>query len=143
MMSRVILCVVLVGLAGCSVEPDPNRQSGGDQMRTLAIEMPTNRVVIDHCNQTDGDRDDWKYFTINAPSVVKVVINFDYIEAEAGVEVINDVGQVLSDLELPESTDLLRQLSFKAEPGNYYLHIYCETLKTDYSVEVKQEVLQF
>jgi len=127
----------------CSVEPDPNRQSGGDEMRTLAIEMPVNRVIIDGCDQTNGDRDDWKYFTVNSPSVVKIVINFDYDEAEAQVEVINSVGQVLSNLELPDSTDLLRQLSFQAQPGNYYLHIYCETLKTDYSVEVIADEVRF
>jgi hypothetical protein len=137
MMNRVV-SIAVVGVllgTGCSVELDPNRSSGGDATRTLAIEMPVNRVIIDHCNQVDGDRDDWKYFTVTSPSVVRVVVNFDYDEAEAQVEVINSVGQVLSDLELPESTDLLRQLSFQAQPGNYYLHIYCETLETDYSVE--------
>jgi hypothetical protein len=137
MMNRVV-SIAVVGVllgTGCSVELDPNRSSGGDSTRTLAIEMPVNRVIIDHCNQVDGDRDDWKYFTVTSPSVVRVVVNFDYDEAEAQVEVINSVGQVLSDLELPESTDLLRQLSFQAQPGNYYLHIYCETLETDYSVE--------
>lgn len=132
-----------LALAACSVEPDPNRESGGDQSRTLAIEMPVNRVVIDHCDQVNGDKDDWKFFTVNSPGIVKVVVNFDYTEAEAQVEVINAVGQVLSNLELPESTDILRQLSFRVEPGNYYLHIYCETLETDYSVEVNLDEVEF
>ncbi len=136
------VCLALA-LAACSVEPDPNRQSGGDQSRTQAIEMPVNRVIIDHCDQVNGDRDDWKYITVNSPGIAKVTVNFDYIEAEAQVEVINSVGQVLSNLELPESTDILRQLSFEVQPGNYYLHIYCQTLETDYSVEIRVDELEF
>jgi hypothetical protein len=142
--SRLVLgaCVAAV-LVSCTVEPPPNRQSGGDHNRTQAIEMPVNRVIIDHCDQVNGDRDDWKYFTVTSPGIVKVVVNFDYVEAEAQVEVINSVGQVLSNLELPESTDILRQLSFQVKPGNYYLHFYCQTLNTDYSVEVKLDELEF
>ena len=138
-----LLAGTLLAVVSCSVEPDPNRQSGGDALRTSAIEMPVNRVIIDNCDQVNGDADDWKYFTVTSPGIVRVVVNFDYVEAEAQVEVVNAVGQVLSNLELPESTDILRQLSFKAAPGNYYLHIYCETLQTDYSVEASLQELEF
>lgn len=148
MTQRTVLALLLgavfaLAAAACSVEPDPNRESGRDHTRTQAIEMPVNRVVIDHCDQVNGDRDDWKYFTVNSPGIVKVVVNFDYTEAEAQVEVVNAVGQVLSNLELPDSTDILRQLSFQVQPGNYYLHIYCQTLETDYSVEVQLDEVQF
>ncbi len=133
------LCALLLcawALTACQVERDPNRNGGGDHLRTTAINMPLNKVIIDHVDIVGGDRDDWKFFTITNDGLVRVVANFDNPEAEARVFVINAVGQVMSDLELPESTKQVRQLQFQAKPGNYYLHIYADELNTDYSVEV-------
>lgn len=127
---------LLVTCAACQVERDPNRNSGDDHLRTKAIEMPLNKVVIDHVDVVGGDQDDWKYFTVISPGLVKIVANFDNPEAQARIFVLNAVGQVLSDLDLPESTKQVRQLQFQADPGNFYLHIGAEELATDYSVEV-------
>lgn len=133
-----VLAMLGIALAGtaCNVEEDPERESQ-DSERTKAIEMPLDKVVIDNVDYFGGDRTDWKYFTIPSDGIVKVVINFDDENASPEIEVINAVGQVLSNLDLPESSEFLRQLSIQGEPGNYYLHIYVEEGATDYSVEVK------
>ena len=123
-------------LMACNIERDPNRNGGGDQSRTLAREVPLNQVVIDHVDVVGGDRDDWKFFTVNSPGLVKVEANFDNQESGGKIFVHNAVGQVMSDLDLPESTRQLRQLQFKAEPGNFYLHIFTEELETSYSLRV-------
>jgi len=121
--------------AGCNVEDDPERESK-DSERTSALEMPINKVIIDNVDFFGGDRTDWKYYTLPSDGLCKVVINFDDESASPEIEVINSVGQVLSNLDLPESSEFLRQLSFRATPGNYYLHIFVEEGSTDYSVEV-------
>lgn len=131
-----LLALALTMTAACQVERDPNRNSSGDHLRTKAVEVPLNQVVIDHVDIVGGDQDDWKYFIINSPGLVKIVANFDNNEAVAKVFVINSVGQILSDLDLPESTEQVRQLQFQAEPGTYYIHFTAEELATDYSVEV-------
>lgn len=127
--------LLLVALAACAVEDDPERNSK-DSERTKAVEMPLDRVVIDNIDQ-DGDQTDWKYVIIPANGLAKVIINFDNENAEPQVEVINAVGQVLSNLDLPESSQFLRQLSFQVQPGTYYLNIYVDEGATDYSVEVQ------
>lgn len=122
--------------AACNIERDPNRNGGGDHSRTLAREIPLNKVIIDHVDVVGGDQDDWKFFTINSPGLVKVEANFDNDESDAKIFVHNAVGQIMSDLDLPESTQQLRQLQFKAEPGNFYLHVSTEELETSYSLKV-------
>lgn len=129
--------VVLPLLVGaCNVEDDPERNSP-DSERTKAIEMPVDRVIIDNIDHFNGDRTDWKYFVIPSDGLVRVLVNFDNENASPEVEVINDVGQVMSNLELPESNQFLRQLSFTAKPGTYYIHIWVEEGETDYSVEAQ------
>ena len=131
------ILLVLVTLAGasCAVEEDPERNSQ-DSARTAALEMPLNKVVIDNIDYFGGDQTDWKYFTIPSDGLVRVIANFDDKSASPNIEVINEVGQVLSDLDLPESNEFLRQLSFQGKPGNFYLHIFVGEGVTDYSVEV-------
>jgi len=130
------LAALSLSLVACNIERDPNRNGGGDHSRTLARELPLNQVVIDHVDIVGGDKDDWKFFTINSPGLIKVEANFDNPESGGKIFVHNAVGQVMSDLDLPESTRQLRQLQFKAEPGNFYLHIYTEELETSYSLRV-------
>lgn len=121
---------------GCSIEKDPERNSE-DSARTSAMEMPMDRVIVDNVDYWNGDRTDWKYFTVTEAGIVTVIVNFDNEEAKPDVEVASAVGQILSDLDLPESTTFLRMLSFKAAPGNYYLHLTADEGGTDYSLEVK------
>ncbi len=127
---------LLFASISCNIAADPNRNSSGDMLRTTAIEMPLNKVVIDNVDLVGGDQDDWKFFTVNNTGLVKVVANFDNVEATATITVHNSVGQIMSDLDLPVSTKQLRQLQFRADPGNFYLHVTTEDLPTDYSVEV-------
>ncbi len=134
---EILLYLVLaVAMTSCNIERDHNRNGGGDHSRTLAREVPLNQVIIDHVDITGGDRDDWKFFTINSPGLVKVEANFDTQEAGGKIFVHDAVGRIMSDLDLPESTRQLRQLQFKAEPGNFYLHVLTEELDTSYSLRV-------
>ncbi len=128
------LALLVLG-ASCSVEDDPERQSTEDKARTGAIEVPLDRVVIDHVTYWDGDRTDWKYFTVPADGVARVIVYFDNEDARPNVTVTNEVGQIMSRLEDSEA-GFLRQLSFQAAPGNYYVHLWAEEGATDYSLEV-------
>jgi hypothetical protein len=126
-------------LAACQVEPDPERNSE-DGSRLTAIEIPLNRVVIDKVDLVNGDKTDWKYFTITSPGLVTITVSFDNEgEADPNARLHNAVGQVVSDLEAADGNDQLRRISFEAKPGNYYLSLYVEELASDYTVEVKFE----
>ncbi len=131
-----LLLAAPLTFAACQLEDDPERNSE-DSERTTAIEMPMDRVIIDNVDFYNGDRTDWKYFIVPSEGLVKVVVNFDNENASPEVEVVNSVGQVLSNLELPESNQFLRQLSFNGQPGTYYLHVWVEEGETDYSAEAQ------
>lgn len=151
--TRFLAPAALLALACAACEPDPNRQSSEDQSRLAALELPLNRVVIDSVDLTNGDKTDWKYFTINSPGLVVVTVNFDNEEAGPNATMHNAVGQVMSELVISEDSEdddesgsdeegssnntKLRQLSFQAEPANYYLQFWVDDLRSDYTVEVK------
>ena len=125
-----------LSLFGCSVDLQEDLE---DAERTRAIEMPVNRVVVDFLYPEGGDKRDWKFFTIPSDGLVTITVGFDKEETGPGVEIVNEVGQVLSNLKLPDNTTGLRRLAFEAKPGNYYVHVSIQRGATDYSVEVVYE----
>jgi hypothetical protein len=134
LLGAALLC--LLGSA-CQVERDPDRNSV-DGSRLTAIEIPLNRVVIDKVDVINGDKTDWKYFTVTSPGVVTITVSFDNeVEANPGARLHNAVGQIMSDLERADENDQLRRVSFQAKPGNYYLSLFVEELASDYTCEVK------
>jgi len=131
-----VVGLMLVVAVGCDVEVHPERNSD-DSYRTNAMEMPLNRVILDNVTSFGGDQTDWKFFIVPADGIIKILFNFDNEEAAPTVFLIDEVGRVLSSLEKPEASGpVLRQMSFQAEPANYYLHIQATDGQTDYSVEV-------
>jgi len=124
---------LLLALAACAADLDEDLE---DAERTSAIEIPLNRVVVDSLDADGGDTRDWKFFSVPADGLVTLTVGFDLESTQPAVEMTNAVGQVLSDLDVPDSTVGVRRLSIQAEPGNYYLHLSCARGSTDYSVEV-------
>ncbi len=121
---------------GCTID-NPNEQSGGDHTRKKALEMPLNQPVIDHVSVLGYDKDDWKFFTVSSPGLLNLTLGFDNPESTGRAQLINEVGQIISDLQVTKgAADQLRRISFQAQPGNYYLHVWAEDLETGYTVEV-------
>ena len=143
-MMRIEACALLValamclGVAACQVEQDPDRNSE-DGSRLTAIELPLNRVVIDKVDFQNGDKTDWKFFTVNSPGLVTITVSFDNEEATPTAALHNAVGQVMSELDRGDNNDQLRRVSFEAKPGNYYVSLFVEELFSDYTIEVKFE----
>src|SRR5690606_22871000 len=74
---RMLLPLILLGAAlvlssGCSVQKDPDRNTGGDGTRLEAVEIPVNRTVIDNVSYIDGDQHDWKYFRVPVQGLIEV-----------------------------------------------------------------------
>ncbi len=134
----VLLAMLALTITACEVEPDPNRASV-DGTRLTAIELPVNRVVLDKVDIRNGDKTDWKYFTINSPGLVTITVSFDNNEADPGASLHNSVGQIMSELERGDDNDQLRRVSFEAKPGNYYVQLWVLDLASDYTIEVKYE----
>lgn len=131
-----LLLTVALGL-GCSVQQDPDRNTGGDGTRLDAIEIPLNRTVIDNVSYVDGDMHDWKYFRVPVQGLVSVLIAFDNPQAKGVVIVRDATGMQVARMEHRAEPRL--QQTFRADPGIYYLEIYVNVEHSDYTLEVNFE----
>ena len=55
----------------------PETNSGDDKDRLGAIEIKINDLVLDHVTCIDGDKTDWKYFTVPGEGRIAVTFAFD------------------------------------------------------------------
>ena len=136
---RIVLLSTLLALfvitMGCNVKLDPNRKSSMDKGRVGAMEIYLGRTASDSVDFVEGDQTDWKFFKVPQEGLVKVTFSFFNTEANGNVMVKNAQGQTVTKL-LPMGQDIIKQ-EFHAKPGNYYLEIWCERVKTQYSVELE------
>lgn len=130
----VMLTATFALSTGCSVQKDSNRNTGGDGTRLEAVEIPVNRTVIDNVSYVDGDQHDWKYFRVPVQGLVELIIAFDNPEAKGTVIVRDATGMQVSRLEHKAEPRL--QTTFRADPGLYYLEIFVEVERSDYTLEV-------
>jgi len=136
---RMLLPLILLGAAlvlssGCSVQKDPDRNTGGDGTRLEAVEIPVNRTVIDNVSYIDGDQHDWKYFRVPVQGLIEVIIAFDNPNAKGTVIIRDATGMQVSRLEHKAEPRL--QTTFRADPGIYYLEIFVEVERSDYTLEI-------
>lgn len=132
------LVAVVGALAlGCSVQKDPDRNSGGDGTRLEAGEIPLNRTVIDNVSYLDGDMHDWKYFRVPVSGLVTVLMAFDNANAKGVVIVRDATGMQVARMEHRAEPRL--QQTFRADPGIYYLEIFVNIEHSDYTLEVNFE----
>jgi len=122
---------------GCSVQKDVDRNTGGDGTRLNAVEIPLNRTVIDNVSRVDGDMHDWKYFRVPVEGIVTLIMAFDNPDAKGVVIVRDATGLQVSRLEHHAEPRL--QTTFRADPGIYYLEIYVQVERSDYTLEVQFE----
>ncbi len=136
-LSTTVLTILLIGLTfGCSVQKDPDRNTGDDGTRLGAREIPINRTIIDNVSYGDGDMHDWKYFRAPTNGVVTVIFSFDNPNAKGIVIVRDETGMQKSML---EHQGPRLETTFKAEPRNYYLEIFVQTERSDYTLQVDFE----
>lgn len=127
---------LLAGLVicACNVQTDPNANSGGDESRLKATEIPVNRTIIDNVNYNAGDMTDWKYFNLPSSGLVEFLIAFDNPSAK-GTAIIRDArGAQVTRVDHQGEPKL--QTTFRGQPGIYYLEIYANQEMSDYTLEV-------
>ena len=127
-----ILAASLLGTTGCSLGPESNSEA--DKDRLGAIEIHLNDLVLDHVSCIDGDKTDWKFFTV--PSEAKIAVTFAFDEPTAGGRVIirKPTGEEMYNLQFKPGSRNAQV--FEAVPGHYFLEISCEAFQSEYTVEV-------
>ena len=127
-----ILAASLLGTMGCSLGPESNSEA--DKDRLGAIEIKLNDLVLDHVSCIDGDKTDWKYFTV--PSDAKIAVTFAFDEPTAGghVKIRKPTGEEMYDLRFKPGSR--NSQVFDAVPGHYFLEISCEAYQSEYTIEV-------
>ena len=127
-----VLAALLLG-AGCETL-GPETNSSTDKDRLGAIEIKINDLVLDYVSCLDGDKTDWKYFTV--PGEGKIAVTFAFDEPAAGGTVVirKPTGEEMYRLPFKPGSRNIQ--IFDAIPGHYYLEIFCEAYKSEYTVEV-------
>lgn len=119
------------------IERKPNANSGSDGQRLGAIQVPTNRTVIDHVDRNAGDMTDWKYFDLPMRSFVELVVAFDAVEAEGTVIVRDAMGMQLARVDYRGEPKL--QTAFRADGGLYYVEVFVNSGGSSYTLEINTE----
>lgn len=115
--------------------------SGPDARRYGASEITLDTTVVDNVDNIVGDRTDWKYFTVPASGIVAVSVTFDNHNALGEMLITDEVGRTLATFE-DEKRRLLDKVTFKANPGRYYIQIVARVDGSDYSLEAQYQPLQ-
>lgn len=127
-----VLAVLSVG-AGCETL-GPEKNSGTDQDRLGAIEIKINDLVLDHVSCVDGDKTDWKFFTVPGEGRIAVTFAFDEPQALGTVVIRKPTGEEMYRLPFKPGARNIQE--FDAIPGHYYLEIFCEAFQSEYTLEV-------
>ncbi len=126
-----MLAFLLIG-AGCKLGPEQN--SGTDQDRIGAIEFHINDLVLDHVSCIDGDKTDWKYFSVPEDSRVTVTFAFDEPQAGGTIVIRESTGIEMHRIRFVAGSRMSQE--FHALPGMYYVEIFCEAYQSEYTIEV-------
>lgn len=134
------LVLLTLCFAGCpavsDIDSDSDYASSPDAKRPGAAEISFNATIVDSVDPGKGDTNDWKYFTVPAPGVLTITVSFDNPKAEAEMIMTDARGRALSTYE-DKKKSLISDITYKAEPGRYYLHIRAVEADSDYSLQVK------
>ncbi len=140
----VLVLVALLTTAGtcanAELEGDQDHASGPDKIREGASEVSLNATIIDSVDPEKGDTNDWKYFTVPAPGVIKVLVTFDNPKAQGEVVLRDSRGKSVSTYQ-DARRNVLDHITYKAEPGPYYLHIWANESDSDYTLVVEYNSL--
>ncbi|MBQ9817356.1 MAG: hypothetical protein IJM59_07835 [Proteobacteria bacterium] len=126
------LAFLAVGV-GCETL-GPEKNSGTDQDRLGAIEIKINDLILDYVTCLDGDKTDWKYFTVPAETRVAVTFAFDEPSAGGTIVIRKATGEEMYRLKFVPGSRMVQE--FDALPGHYYLEIFCEAFQSEYTIEV-------
>ena len=123
----------LMCMTGCeALSPEAN--SGDDRDRLGAVKVELNQTILDYVSCIDGDKTDWKYFTVPFETRIAVTFAFDDPAAGGTLEIFKATGVRMYEIPFVRGSRITQE--FDAVPGHYYLKLSCETLKSEYTVEV-------
>ena len=125
-------CFLLTSV-GCE-KLGPETNSGTDKDRLGAMEINIDDLVLDFVTCLDGDKTDWKYFTVPAETRIAVTFAFDEPEAMGTVVIRKATGEEMHRIRFTPGSRNIQE--FDAIPGHYYLEIFCEAYQSEYTIEV-------
>ncbi|MBQ8037879.1 MAG: hypothetical protein IJ268_12885 [Proteobacteria bacterium] len=108
--------------------------SSDDRDRLGAIAINLDDLVLDYVSCIDGDKTDWKYFTVPAETPIDVTFAFDNPEALGTVVIRKATGEEVTRQRFVPGSRM--KMTFNALPGHYFLEIFCEAYHSEYTLEV-------
>ena len=131
--AAIFVAVFLALITACeTLGPDSNSSKDFERSGAKVVEL--NRTVIDDVSCIDGDKTDWKQFTVVRPGRVAVTFAFDEPAAGGKVGIHFGSGELITSANaIPGSRTTMEVDVVK---GFYYLEITCQAYKSEYTLEV-------
>lgn len=121
--SRCLFCavVMLLTMASCGIGPDS--QSGGDERRDIAKELPLDEWVTDEdgVNNAGGDRTDWKKIIIPRSGTLFVEVAVDEKNVTVDVGLFDRYGRLLLQKTKPSGSTEHVRFEGEVTRGNYFV----------------------
>ena len=117
----VLVVLVASVLLGCVT--GPNASSGDDQFRHQAVTIPLEEPVPDDFSWPNGDRTDWKVFTLARDSLLLVNVHFTNEGTVARVELFDTYGRPVAKRIKESGRDAHLQFSEPLRAGRYFLRV--------------------
>ncbi len=128
--------VAFIGYA-CSLEPDGD--SGGDEDRHIAKDMPLGDPWQGEFSWPDGDRTDWMRFFVQDGGLLRMQVSFANKDTGADVQVFNSYGKAITK-EFVKRPGIEEQINVEQMigPGRYFVRVrgHEEGDRSEYSLRV-------
>lgn len=131
--AAIFVAVFLTLITACeTLGPDSNSSADFERRGAKVVEL--DRTIIDDVSCIDGDKTDWKRFSIEKPSRVAITFAFDDPAAGGIVAIHYASGALMKRVNSIPNSRTTQEID--VDSGFYYLEITCQAYKSEYTLEV-------
>jgi len=129
--------VLALGITACAATLDS--QSGGDHLRSQAVELQLDKDHHDSVSASAGDHTDWKKIQIPMDASYMVHMFWDSPYSEITLHVRDPAGRLKFRLQKTRGQDQNRWRGLRLSEGMHYLEIRAHKLGSVYTLKIKPD----
>ena len=126
--------VIVLGTTACAATLDS--QSGGDHLRSQAVELQLDKDHHDSVSASAGDHTDWKKIQIPMDASYMVHMFWDSPYSEITLHVMDQAGRLKFRLQKTRGQDQNRWRGLRLREGMHYLKIRAHKMGSVYTLKI-------
>ena len=145
MFKKSLICIAavaaLIHFASCATEIEYNSNTGHDGSRDSASQLLIDTNKVDEISATEGDHEDWFYFTPKEKGLIAISIFVDKpAEATLNIAVMDGFGRTLHEMATNQDKNVYDFMKFDVEPDRYFIAIKAKSGKSSYTLKANFEL---